>query len=140
MLRIYSLQALVQPVGPSAGRGAVRLGSHAAVCGHRFWAASWYRTRPRCGSSGTYWKSPLGGNILEAENLYLDGKGLRITRIVDDATIIHAPSSTKNWEQKREMHQTGEGKQWYFGMRAHGGVKPVIVASVCRFIALRAFT
>jgi len=90
----------------------------------------------------TYWKSPLGGNILEAENLYLDGKGLRITRIVDDATIIHAPSSTKNWEQKRdgEMHQTGEGKQWYFGMRAHGGVKPVIVASVCRFIALRAFT
>jgi IS5 family transposase len=41
-----------------------------------------------------------------------------------DATIIHAPSSTKNREQKRdpEMHQTKKGKQWYFGMKAHVGV------------------
>jgi transposase, IS5 family len=41
-----------------------------------------------------------------------------------DATIIHAPSSTKNREQKRdpEMHQTKKGNQWYFGMKAHVGV------------------
>ena len=41
-----------------------------------------------------------------------------------DATIIHAPSSTKNAEQQRdpEMHQTRKGKQWYFGMKAHVGV------------------
>jgi IS5 family transposase len=41
-----------------------------------------------------------------------------------DATLIHAPSSTKNREQSRdpEMHQTRKGKQWYFGMKAHVGV------------------
>ncbi|MEP8156958.1 IS5 family transposase [Klebsiella pneumoniae] len=38
-----------------------------------------------------------------------------------DATIIEAPSSTKNKEQQRdpEMHQTKKGNQWYFGMKAH---------------------
>jgi hypothetical protein len=41
-----------------------------------------------------------------------------------DATIIHAPSSTKNREQRRdpEMHQTRRGNQWYFRMKAHVGV------------------
>ena len=41
-----------------------------------------------------------------------------------DATIIAAPSSTKNKEHKRdeEMHQTRKGNQWYFGMKVHSGV------------------
>jgi IS5 family transposase len=41
-----------------------------------------------------------------------------------DATIISAPSSTKNRQKKRdpEMHQTKKGNQWYFGMKAHIGV------------------
>ena len=41
-----------------------------------------------------------------------------------DATIIPAPSSTKNSEGKRdpEMHQTKKGNQWHFGMKAHVGV------------------
>jgi len=41
-----------------------------------------------------------------------------------DATIIAAPSSTKNKQKKRdpEMHQTKKGNQWYFGMKAHIGV------------------
>jgi len=67
----------------------------------------------------------LGGQMLEAVNLHLEGKGVRITRgTIVDATIIHAPSSTKNREQKRdpEMHQAKKGKQWYFGMKAHVGV------------------
>lgn len=40
-----------------------------------------------------------------------------------DATIIHAPSSTKNATQTRdpEMHQTRKGQQWYFGMKLHVG-------------------
>jgi len=40
-----------------------------------------------------------------------------------DATIINAPSSTKNAEGKRDpqMHQTRKGNQWYFGMKAHIG-------------------
>ena len=67
----------------------------------------------------------LGGQILEAVNLHLQSQGVRITTgTIVDATIIHAPSSTKNREQKRdpEMHQTRKGKQWYFGMKAHVGV------------------
>jgi IS5 family transposase len=67
----------------------------------------------------------LGGEILETVNLYLQRRGLRITTgTIVDATIIEAPSSTKNQEQKRdpEMHQTKKGNQWHFGMKAHVGV------------------
>jgi IS5 family transposase len=67
----------------------------------------------------------LGGQMLEAVNLHLQNRGVRITTgTIVDATIIHAPSSTKNREQQRdpEMHQTRKGKQWYFGMKAHVGV------------------
>jgi transposase, IS5 family len=67
----------------------------------------------------------LGGEILETVNLYLQSRGVRISSgTIVDATIIHAPSSTKNREKKRdpEMHQTRKGKQWYFGMKAHVGV------------------
>ena len=46
------------------------------------------------------------------------------TGTIVDATIIDAPSSTKNKEGKRdpEMHQTKKGNQWYFGMKGHFGV------------------
>jgi IS5 family transposase len=67
----------------------------------------------------------LGGEMLETVNVHLQEKGVRIsTGTIVDATIIHAPSSTKNREEKRdpEMHQTKKGKQWYFGMKAHVGV------------------
>jgi IS5 family transposase len=67
----------------------------------------------------------LGGEMLETVNLHLQGKGVRISSgTIVDATIIHAPSSTKNREEKRdpEMHQTKKGNQWYFGMKAHVGV------------------
>jgi len=67
----------------------------------------------------------LGERILGTVNLHLQSKGVRITTgTIVDATILHAPSSTKNREQQRdpEMHQTRKGKQWYFGMKAHVGV------------------
>ncbi len=67
----------------------------------------------------------LGGEMLETVNLHLQSRGMRITTgTIVDATIIHAPSSTKNREQQRdpEMHQAKKGKQWYFGMKAHVGV------------------
>ena len=67
----------------------------------------------------------LGEEILGTVNLHLQAKGVRITTgTIVDATIIHAPSSTKNRNQSRdpEMHQTRKGKQWYFGMKAHVGV------------------
>ena len=51
------------------------------------------------------------------------GQSLRAGTIVD-ATIIAAPSSTKNRDDERdpEMHQTKKGNQWHFGMKAHIGV------------------
>ena len=48
---------------------------------------------------------------------------LRVGTVVD-ATLIAAPSSTKNGSGERdpEMHQSKKGNQWYFGMKAHIGV------------------
>ena len=78
----------------------------------------------------------LCGQMLDTVNLYLESKGIRIaTGTIVDATIIHAPSSTKDEKKERdpEMHQTRKGNQWYFGMKAHIGVdsKEGIVHSVC---------
>ena len=67
----------------------------------------------------------LGEVMLEAVNVHLEAKGIKIqTGTIVDATIIHAPSSTKNANKERdpEMHQTRKGKQWYFGLKAHIGV------------------
>src|SRR5207249_5217778 len=67
----------------------------------------------------------LGEQIVGQVNLDLQAQGGRITTgTIVDATILHAPTSTKNREQQRdpEMHQTKKGKQWYFGMKAHVGV------------------
>jgi IS5 family transposase len=78
----------------------------------------------------------LCGQMLDTVNHYLESKGIRITTgTIVDATIIHAPSSTKNEKKERdpEMHQTKKGNQWYFGLKAHIGVdsKEGIVHSVC---------
>ena len=67
----------------------------------------------------------LGEKLFEAQNEIFDEQGwiMRGGSIVD-ATIIAAPSSTKNatGERDPEMHQTKKGNQWYFGMKAHIGV------------------
>lgn len=67
----------------------------------------------------------LAARMLEAVNAHLARKGqsLRSGTIVD-ATLIAAPSSTKNTDHARdpEMRQTKKGNQWYFGMKAHIGV------------------
>src|ERR1700722_14402859 len=70
-------------------------------------------------------KNKLGKKLLGTVNEHLRRSGIKITTgTIVDATIIGAPSSTKNKEGKRdpEMHQTAKGKQWYFGMKAHIGV------------------
>src|SRR5690625_6545933 len=88
-------------------------------------------------------------HLLEANNLgqqlfkliqeYLGENGIKVHRgTIVDATIISAPSSTKNREGKRdpEMRQTRKGNQWYFGMMAHVGggswtklMHPLVVTS-----------
>jgi transposase, IS5 family len=67
----------------------------------------------------------LAPEILNRINAHLTRKGLLLKRgSIVDATIIPAPSSTKNADNARdpEMHQTKKGNQWHFGMKAHIGV------------------
>ena len=67
----------------------------------------------------------LGPQILAAVNAVLSQRGLLLkTGTVVDATLIAAPSSTKNSTGARdpERHQTKKGNQWHFGMKAHIGV------------------
>jgi IS5 family transposase len=67
----------------------------------------------------------LAVQMLTLVNEILSEKGLMLkTGSAVDATLISAPSSTKNGCGTRdpEMHQTKKGNQWYFGMKAHVGV------------------
>jgi transposase, IS5 family len=70
-------------------------------------------------------KHDLAPRILDAVNDVLRAKGLMLRAgTVVDATLIAAPSSTKNNSGQRdpEMKQSKKGNQWYFGMKAHIGV------------------
>jgi IS5 family transposase len=67
----------------------------------------------------------LARQLFDEVQWHLAAKGLKVaTGTIVDATIINAPSSTKNADKARnpEMHQTKKGNQWYFGMKAHFGV------------------
>jgi len=67
----------------------------------------------------------LGDQMFQAVGEYLQAQGMKVANgTIVDATIISAPSSTKNKDKARdpEMHQTKKGNQWYFGMKAHIGV------------------
>jgi len=66
----------------------------------------------------------LCATLFETINRHLEQRGLLMREgTLVDATIIHAPPSTKNKDKARdpEMHQTRKGNQWYFGMKAHIG-------------------
>ena len=67
-------------------------------------------------------ENDLAEDIFAAVNKHLQRKGLLLRKgSIVDATIIAAPSSTKNAQGERdpEMHQTKKGNQWHFGMKAH---------------------
>jgi transposase, IS5 family len=67
----------------------------------------------------------LPDRIFAEVKALLTERGLMMNEgTIVDATIINAPSSTKNKNKERdpEMHQTKKGNQWYFGMKAHTGV------------------
>ena len=70
-------------------------------------------------------KHKLGAALFATVGQVLQDKGMKVgTGTIVDATIIGAPSSTKNADKTRdpEMHQTRKGQQWYFGMKLHIGV------------------
>lgn len=73
----------------------------------------------------------LAVKILEAVNAHMDQQGLLLREgTIVGATIIQAPSSTKNRDERRdpEMRQTKKGRQWYFGMKAHIGADRLVLA------------
>ena len=66
----------------------------------------------------------LGQSLFEEINRHLESQGLRLREgTIVDASIIEAPSSTKNraGERDPEMHQTKKGNEWRFGMKVHVG-------------------
>lgn len=70
-------------------------------------------------------RDDLGSELFAEVNTHLQVHGLKVgTGTLVDATLIAAPSSTKNADKAREggMHQTRKGQQWYFGMKLHSGV------------------
>lgn len=67
----------------------------------------------------------LGQALFDTVTEHLRAHGVTVnTGTIVDATIIAAPSSTKNTTGTRdpEMHQTQKGRQWYFGMKGHFGI------------------
>ena len=66
----------------------------------------------------------LTAKLFEGINAHLTERGLLLREgTMVDATLIEAPTSTKNKDHERdpEMHQTKKGNEWYFGMKAHIG-------------------
>jgi IS5 family transposase len=69
-------------------------------------------------------RNQLGARLFEEVGRHLQARGMKVNSgTMVDATIINAPSSTKNKDKARdpEMHQTRKGNQWYFGMKMHIG-------------------
>ena len=67
----------------------------------------------------------FGKRLFETIQRHLAGQGLRLQEgSIVDASIIAAPTSTKNKSGERdpEMHQTKKGNEWHFGMKLHIGV------------------
>ena len=70
-------------------------------------------------------RNKLGEALFAQVGTVLQARGMKVgTGTIVDATIISAPSSTKNADKLRdpEMHQTRKGQQWFFGMKLHIGV------------------
>jgi IS5 family transposase len=74
-------------------------------------------------------KHQLGRQMFDEINSHLKDRGMLLREgTIVDATIISAPSSTKNREKARdpEMRQTKKGNQWHFGMKMHIGTDDVL--------------
>ena len=71
----------------------------------------------------------LGESLLQEISAHLESQGLRLREgTIVDASIIEAPSSTRNraGERDPEMHQTKKGNRWHFGMKVHIGVPALL--------------
>jgi IS5 family transposase len=135
MLRIYFLQQWFNLSDPAAEEALYDSAAMSAFAGIDLGAAPAPDETTICRFRHLLEQHDLGRRLFEEVHVYLEQNGLKVAKgTIVDATIIHAPSSTKNKDQARDpdMHQTKKGNQWYFGMKAHIGVdsKTKIIHSV----------
>lgn len=125
ILRIYFLQQWFNLSDPGVEEALYDMTSMRAFAGIDLGEAPVPDETTICKFRHLLEEHDLGPAILREVNLFLTSRKVKIsTGTIVDATIIHAPSSTKNDSGKRdpEMHQTKKGNEWYFGMKAHIGV------------------
>jgi IS5 family transposase len=125
MLRIYFLQQWFNLSDPAVEEALYDMVSMRAFAGIDLGEAPVPDETTVCKFRHLLEGHNLGPAILREVNQHLVSRKVKInTGTIVDATIIHAPSSTKNDSGKRdpEMHQTKKGNEWFFGMKAHIGV------------------
>ena len=125
MLRIYFLQLWFNLSDPAVEEALYDSASMRDFAGIDLGAEAAPDETTVCKFRHLLEKHKLGKRLLVSVNEYLRRNGIKISNgTIVDATIISAPSSTKNKDGERdpEMHQTAKGQQWYFGMKAHVGV------------------
>ena len=125
MLRIHFLQQWFNLSDPAMEEALYESTSMRAFAGVDLGSAPAPDETTICRFRHLLEKHHLGKRLFEAVNVYLRENGVKVAGgTIVDATIISAPSSTKNKAKERdpEMHQTKKGNQWYFGMKAHIGV------------------
>lgn len=125
MLRIYFLQQWFNLSDPAAEEALYDSASMRRFAGIDLGAEAPPDETTICKFRHLLERNTLGKPLFDQVQRYLQGQGFKVSSgTIVDATIINAPSSTKNQQQQRdpEMHQTKKGNQWFFGMKAHVGV------------------
>jgi IS5 family transposase len=125
MLRIHFLQQWFNLSDPAAEESLYDIDSMRRFAGIDLGNAPVPDETTICKFRHLLERHDLGRKLFEEVNAHLGESGVKIAGgTIVDATIIAAPSSTKNKTKERdpEMRQTKKGNQWYFGMKAHIGV------------------
>ena len=125
MLRIYFLQHWFNLSDPAVEEALYDSQSMRAFAGIDLGAEPAPDETTVCRFRHLLEKNDLGRQIFLVVADHLHARGFRLSRgTIVDATIIEAPSSTKNADGARdpEMSQTKKGNEWHFGMKAHIGV------------------
>jgi transposase, IS5 family len=124
MLRIYFLQLWFNLSDPAVEESLYDSDSMRAFAKIDLGATSVPDETTICKFRHLLEKHEIGKKLFKELNAYLAERDIKVgTGTIVDATIIHAPSSTKNetGERDPEMHSTKKGNQYYFGMKAHVG-------------------
>jgi len=125
MLRVYFLQHWFNLSDPAVEEALYESASMRAFAGIDLASEPAPDETTVCKFRHLLERNRLGTKLFQEVGRYLQERGMKVSSgTIVDATIINAPSSTKNASGERdpEMHQTKKGNQWFFGMKAHVGV------------------